>query len=43
MQGKRMKSNTKENKFIKNNNSKQTGRIKNNRSELISEEREDIR
>lgn len=42
MQGKRMKSNTKENKFIKNNNSKQTGRIKNNRSELISEEREDI-
>lgn len=42
MQGKRMKSNTKENKFIKNNNSKQTSRIKNNRSELISEEREDI-
>ena len=42
MQGKRMKSNTKENKFIKNNNSKQTGRIKNNRSEVISEEREDI-
>ena len=42
MQGKRMKSNTKENKFIKNNNSKQTGRIKNNRSEIISEEREDI-
>lgn len=42
MQGKRMKSNTKENKFTKNNNSKQTGRIKNNRSELVLEEREDI-
>lgn len=42
MQGKRMKSNTKEKKFIKNNSSKETGRIKSNRNELISEEREDI-
>lgn len=42
MQGKKMKSNTRENKFEKNNRSKQADKNRNERNQSIAEEREDI-